>query len=62
MQKLLLKESPKIEEVIGDLIGNKIADKITLVGKRKSKGKEDEIQEDEKRWKKIKKDSKLLIT
>ena len=49
MQKLLLKESPKIEEVIGDLIGNKIADKITLVGKRKSKGKEDEIQEDEKR-------------
>ena len=32
----------KTAEVSGDLIGNKIADKITLVGKTKSKEKENE--------------------
>ena len=35
----------KTAEATGDLIGNKIADKITLVGKTKSKEKEDERQE-----------------
>ena len=33
----------KIEEATGDLIGNKIADKITSAGKTKSKEKEGEI-------------------
>ena len=32
----------KTAEATGDLIGNKIADKITLVGKSKSKVKKDE--------------------
>ena len=32
----------KTAEATGDLIVNKIADKITSVGKTKSKGKEDE--------------------
>ena len=32
----------KTVKATGDLIGNKIADKITSVGKTKSKGKEDE--------------------
>ena len=31
-------------EATGDLIGNKIADKITSLGKTKRKGKEDERQ------------------
>ena len=35
----------KIAEATGDLIGNKIADKITLLGKAKNKQKEDERQE-----------------
>ena len=35
----------KITEATGDLIGNKIADKITLVGKLKSKEKVDETNE-----------------
>ena len=35
----------KTAEAIRDLIGNKIADKITSLGKTKSKEKEDEIQE-----------------
>ena len=35
----------KIAEATGDLIRNKIADKITLLGKAKSKQKEDERQE-----------------
>ena len=35
----------KTAEAAGDLIGNKIADKITLLGKTKSKEKEDERQE-----------------
>ena len=35
----------KIAEATGDLIGNKIADKITSLGKTKSKEKEDERQE-----------------
>ena len=37
----------KTEEAIGDLNGNKIADKITSVGKTKSKEKEDKINETE---------------
>ena len=35
-QRLLLKKTAK---AIGDLIGNKIADKITLVGKTREKEK-----------------------
>ena len=35
----------KIAEATGDLIGNKIADKITSFGKTKSKEKEEERQE-----------------
>ena len=35
----------KTSEATGDLIGNKIADKITSLGKTKSKEKEDENQE-----------------
>ena len=35
----------KIAEARGDLIGNKIADKITSLGKTKSKEKEEERQE-----------------
>ena len=35
----------KTAEATGDLIGNKIADKITLVGKSKNKQKKDEINE-----------------
>ena len=34
----------KAAEATGDLIGNKIADQITSLGKTKSKGKEDERQ------------------
>ena len=36
---------PKTAEVTGYLIGKKIADKITSLGKTTSKGKEDERQE-----------------
>ena len=35
----------KTAEATGDLIGNKIADKITSLGKTKSKEKENESQE-----------------
>ena len=35
----------KTAEATGDLIGNKRADKITSLGKTKSKGKEDQRQE-----------------
>ena len=43
LQKLLLKEQfKKTAEATGDLTGNKIADKITSVGKIKSKEKKDE--------------------
>ena len=35
----------KAAEATGDLIGNKVADKITLLGKTKSKEKEKEEQE-----------------
>ena len=43
VQGLLLKEQfKKTAETIGDLIGNKVADKITSAGKTKSKEKEDE--------------------
>ena len=38
----------KTAEVPGDLIGNKIADKITSVGKSKNKEKKDETNEVEK--------------
>ena len=34
----------KTDEVTGDLVGNKIAEKITKVGKTKSKEKEDKIR------------------
>ena len=34
----------KTAEATGDLIGNKMAEKITLVGKIKSKEKEDETE------------------
>ena len=36
---------PKTAKATGDLIGNKIADKITLLGKSKNKGKENEKNE-----------------
>ena len=43
LQKLLLKEFfKKTAEATGDLIGNKIAGNVTLIGKTKSKEKEDE--------------------
>ena len=46
LKKLLLSEQlKKTEEAIGDLIGNKIADKITSLDKIKCKEKEDERQE-----------------
>ena len=46
LQKLLLKRVvQKPAEATGDLIGNKIADKIILLGQTKSKEKEDERQE-----------------
>ena len=35
----------KTAEATGDLIGNKIADKITSIGKPEEKGKEKEIEE-----------------
>ena len=35
----------KTAEATGDLIGNEIADKITLIGKPKEKGKTKEIEE-----------------
>ena len=34
----------KTDEATGDLVGNKIAEKITKVGKTKSKEKEDKIR------------------
>ena len=40
LQKLLLKVVQKITEATGDLIGNKIADKITSIGKPKEKPEE----------------------
>ena len=49
----------KTAEATGDLIGNEIADKITSLGKTKSKEKEDERQEI---FMHQKKDSKLLMT
>ena len=55
----------KIAEATGDLIGNKIADKITSVGKTKSKEKEEKKMkqiQDKKSTYHQKKDSKLLMT
>ena len=49
----------KTAEVTGDLIWNKIADKITSLGKTKSKEKEDERKEI---FIPPEKDSKLLMT
>ena len=49
----------KTAEATGDLIGNKKADKITSLGKTKTKEKEDETQEI---YIPPKKDSKLSIT
>ena len=49
----------KTTQVPGDLIGNKIADKITSLDKTKSNEKEDERQEI---YKPPEKDSKLLMT
>ena len=37
----------KTSEATGDLIGNKIADKITSIGKPKNKKEKDEINETE---------------
>ena len=37
LQKLLINEQLKTAEATGDLIGNKITDKITSLGKTKSK-------------------------
>ena len=51
----------KTAEATGDLIGNKIADKITSVGKTKSKEKEDEISKKQEIYMHQKKDSKLLV-
>ena len=39
LQKLLLKVVQKITEATGDLIGNKIADKINSIGKSKENPK-----------------------
>ena len=46
-QKLLLKgQYKKLQEATGDLIGNKIADKITSIGKSKEKPKPKENPEE----------------
>ena len=45
--KQLLKNSSKSAEATRDLIGNKITDKITSLGKSKNKEKENEINEPE---------------
>ena len=46
LQKLLQKEQfKKLQKQTGDLIGNKIADKITSIGKPKEKEKTKEIEE-----------------
>ena len=46
LQRLLLKKLfNKTAEATGDLIGNKIDDKITSVGKSKSKQKQDGMNE-----------------
>ena len=52
----------KIVEATGDLIGNKIADKITLVGKTKSREKEVETNKGKKSTYHQKKNRKLLMT
>ena len=45
MQKLLKRVVQKTAEAFGDLIGNKIADKITSAGKSKEDDKTKKIQE-----------------
>ena len=50
----------KTAEATGDLFGNKIADKITLIGKTESKEKEDETNKKQEIY--TPPDSKLLMT
>ena len=45
LQKCFKKSSSKTAEATGDLIGNKIADKITSIGKPKEKEKTKETKE-----------------
>ena len=52
----------KTAEATGDLIGNKIADKITSIGKPKKKKEEEEKTKQKKFTFHQKKDNKLLIT
>ena len=52
----------KTAAAIGDWIGNKIADKITSVGKSKSKEKKDETNEIEEIYIPPEKDNELLMT
>ena len=52
----------KTAEATRNLIGNKIVDKITSVGRTKSKEKEDETNTRQKSTYHQKKDSKLLMT
>ena len=55
----------KLPEATGDLIGNKIADKITSLGSTKSKKRKMEKKKKKKNKKSTyhqKKDSKLLMT
>ena len=60
LQKLLLNELvQKIAEATEDLIGSKIADKITSLGKTKSKEKK---TKDKKSTYSQKNDSRLLMT
>ena len=52
----------KIVEATGDVTGNKIADKITSLGKTKSKKKEDETNKRQEIYIHQIKDNKLLMT
>ena len=52
----------KSAEATGDLIGNKIADKITSLGKSKNKEKENETNEEEEILIPPEKDNKSLLT
>ena len=57
--KKIVKKSP---EAAGDLIGNKIADKIASLGKSKNKEKENGQMKQKKLLFHQKRDSKLLMT
>ena len=52
----------KTEEATGDLIGNKIADEITSIGKPKEKKKQKKQKKQKKFISHQKKDNKLLTT